>query len=445
MPDKIKRIMVTTPQGTAGTLDKTSRFVFNYTATERTCEVSLGMPIAVESYVDSVLHPVFAMNRPEGYLLERIRNRFGKLMQLDDMRLLALTGANQIGRLRYAEPDAEKTRLSAGIGLSTILENEGSSALFEYLVDTYLTSGISGFQPKVMIPDADKIEPPPTDKKAGKPAGARTTLVVPDLIVKASGEDYPHLAQNEFLCMDAARRAGLSVPDFWLSGSGQLFVMSRFDLADGRQLGFEDMAVLTNRGNDEKYLGSYEQIARVINAYCGEHAPDSCRRFFEYLALSVLVRNGDAHLKNFGLLYEDPHTAPPRLSPLFDVVTTTVYKYQNKYGVELTDRELALKLARSRRVPDRKTLIEFGRNVCGVAKPEDVLQRISDAMADTLHEHGPNIHPELMREMRQEWDGGRLAMASDAVYQQAVRAANAGVPDDIKRMPVPPLPDPLSR
>ncbi|MGH7462611.1 MAG: type II toxin-antitoxin system HipA family toxin, partial [Longimicrobiales bacterium] len=249
------------------------------------------------SYGSTVLHPLFAMNRPEGYLLDRIRNRFGKLMQLDDMRLLALTGANQIGRLRYAVPGADKSRLGAGVGLTTLLENEGSADLFEYLVDTYLQSGISGFQPKVMIPDADKLD---------TPLGERATLIVPDLIVKASGEDYPHLAQNEFLCMEAARRAGLTVPDFWLSQSGKLFVMARFDLPGGQQLGFEDMAVLTNRSNDDKYLGSYEHIAKVINAYCGANAPESCRRFFEYLALTVMVRNGDAHLKNFGLLYEDP-------------------------------------------------------------------------------------------------------------------------------------------
>ncbi|MGH7462610.1 MAG: type II toxin-antitoxin system HipA family toxin, partial [Longimicrobiales bacterium] len=125
-------------------------------------------------------------------------------------------------------------------------------------------------------------------------------------------------------------------------------------------------------------------------------------------------------------------SAPPKLSPLFDVVTTTVYKYQNRYGVELADRELALKLAKTKSYPDRNTLIDFGRNVCGVAKPEEVLHRIGDAMADTLRVHGPNMAPELMQELRREWDGGRLAMAPDHVYQHAV----------IKGMSDP-LPDPL--
>jgi serine/threonine protein kinase HipA of HipAB toxin-antitoxin module len=30
------------------------------------------------------------------------------------------------------------------------------------------------------------------------------------------------------------------------------------------------------------------------------------RRLFEYVAFTVMVRNGDGHLKNFGLLYEHP-------------------------------------------------------------------------------------------------------------------------------------------
>jgi len=422
MNDKLKRLRVTTPQGTSGTIDKESRYIFNYTATERECEVALGMPIRAESYGSTVLHPIFSMNRPEGYLLDRIRHRFGKLVQLDDMRLLALTGQNQIGRLRYDVPGVEDQRHKAStVGLSTILETDASTDLFEYLVDTYLQSGISGIQPKVMIPDADK---------ANTPLVERATFIAPDLIVKASGDEYPYLAQNEFLCMEAARRAGISVPRFWLSQTGTLFVMARFDMVEGRQLGFEDMAVLMNKTAEEKYLGAYEHIAKVINVYCGPNAPESCRRFFDYLALTVMVRNGDAHLKNFGLIYRDPHSSAPELSPLYDVVTTTVYKYQNRYGVELTDRELALKLAKSRRYPDRKTLIEFGNNVCGVANPEQVFERIGDAMSDTLQADVPGIDATLMKALRAEWDGGRLAMAPDHVYRRAAIKDLSGSPPE---------------
>ena len=419
MTDKLKRLRVETAQGVAGMLNKDSRFVFNYETTELPREVGLGMPIREESYANTVLQPLFAMNKPEGYLLDQIRQRVAKFFKLDDMRLLAITGANQIGRLRFYEPETERRKTAAKVALSTVLQSEASAELFEYLVDTYLQSGISGFQPKVMIPDADNEFV----------LDERATIVAPNLIVKASGEDYEHLAQNEFLCMEAARLAGITVPDFWLSDSGQLFVMGRFDLADGAQLGFEDMSVLMNLSADEKYLGSYENVARVINAYCGENAPESAQRFFEYLTLTVMVRNSDAHLKNFGLIYEHPHAGAPKLSPLYDVVTTTYYKYQNKYGVELADREMALKLNKSQSYPSRKELIEFGKSFCSVSKPEIVIERISDAMGKALSDQVDRVHPDLYKGLHKEWDGGRMAMSPDQVFKPKARSSAQDSPE----------------
>jgi serine/threonine-protein kinase HipA len=48
---KIKQLRVATPQGEAGDLHKQARFVFNYTTTERSGEISLTMPLRAESYV----------------------------------------------------------------------------------------------------------------------------------------------------------------------------------------------------------------------------------------------------------------------------------------------------------------------------------------------------------------------------------------------------------
>jgi serine/threonine-protein kinase HipA len=109
---------------------------------------------------------------------------------------------------------------------------------------------------------------------------------VADLIVKSGGPQYPDLAVNEFLCMSAARHAGLAVPEFWLSNDRQLFVMKRFDLTpDGARLGFEDMTVLMGKPADAygryKYEGSYENIARALHLYCGAETPQSLNRLFE--------------------------------------------------------------------------------------------------------------------------------------------------------------------
>jgi Uncharacterized protein related to capsule biosynthesis enzymes len=39
--------------------------------------------------------------------------------------------------------------------------------------------------------------------------------------------------------------------------------------------------------------------------------------------VNILLANGDAHLKNWSLLY--PDKMAPRLSPAYDIVTTSVY------------------------------------------------------------------------------------------------------------------------
>lgn len=400
---KLKTLIVSTPEGDAGQLTRESRYVFNYDAPERAREVSLIMPYRAESYADTALPSVFAMNRPEGYLLDKLRERFGKFMRLDDMRLLAITGENQIGRLRYFVPGKPREAVRAEVGLSTLLTSGASGELFEHLVDLYLSSGISGSQPKVMMPDAD----------ASAPNAEKGTAGIPDLIVKAAGDDYAHLAQNEFLCMAAAREAGISVPDFWLSDDGSLFITRRFDLEGDarRQLGFEDMAVLLGRSAEQKHLGSYERIAEMIGYLCAENRAESLVRFFDYVVLSVMVRNGDAHLKNFGLIYDAPHGRAAALAPLFDVVTTTVYSHIDpQSGRTLTDRTLALKFDKRRTYPDRKTLMTFGRTVCGVAHPDRVIDRIETAMRATLEANGPRMDPEFLRAMRHEWEQGCAAL-----------------------------------
>lgn len=396
---RIERLQVRTPQGVAGDLHHAARYAFNYTATHAAAEVSLGLPLRAESYAHGALLPIFAMNRPEGYLLDRIRARFAKVTRLDDMLLLRLTGQQQIGRLRYDDPQNPVDAAPAPwIGRTDLLREPATAPLFEALVEHYFQSGISGMQPKVLLPDADQVN-----------MADRITVSTPTLIVKASGPDYPDLTQNEYLCMRAAWRAGIEVPNFWLSDDGGLFVMERFDLdVTGQPLGFEDMAVLMGRQAEDKYLGSYENIARMILRLCGEEGIHSTRRLFAYLALSVMVRNGDAHLKNFGLLYSHPADShPPRLAPLYDVVTTSIYAVENPMtGVMQSDQTLALKLNGSRHYPGYQTMLRFGREVCLEPHPEQVIANILDAMHDTLAIDGERVSAELLHRLRQAWGFG---------------------------------------
>ena len=358
--NQIRRLEIITPQGQAGILAKESNFVFNYhQSVPVDAAVSLVMPIRQQSYYSGELMGVFSMNRPEGYLRYLIEERLKRLGAPSDMFLLYLAGSHQIGRLSYALEGKVATK-DQGETLHTLLHSP-SKVLFEHLLDKYaLTSGISGVQPKTLVP-----------LSAGLPA-SHSALPLETVIVKAEGADFSCVARNEYLCLSVAKEAGFHVPDFWLSDDGLLLILSRFDRnSDGTALGFEDMAVLTGRNTARKYEGSYEMIAKAVTIFTGEHSQIELQRLFERVAISCKLKDGDAHLKNVGLLYEHP-LAPRYLAPIYDVVCTNIYP-------EL-DGQLALKLNQRKRFPTDAELITYGvRLGVEASTAQTVLTRIDAA------------------------------------------------------------------
>lgn len=356
-------------------------------------QVSLTMPVRLESWVSRDLHPVFQMNLPEGALLDAIRRAISKLAGDDDLTILRVTGGNQVGRNRFSLPGDQTPGVSeTKESLEDLLSYPGTEELFRDLVTRYaLRSGVSGVQPKVML---DATE--------------RGTATVGGFIVKAWGSDYPQLAANEFFCMTAVRRAGLPVPEFHLSDNGGLFVMKRFDVtSDGTPLGFEDMCSLQAVGTSQKYGSTYERVARSIKDFVSpEYLLKAREQFFMSLVLSCMLRNGDAHLKNFGVLYERPG-AQVQLAPVYDVVTTTAY---------IPKDVPALAMAGTKKWWPRKMLEQFA--IAHLALPIGRVGQIFDEAADAVAETRGMLttylgdHPEFREvgdRMLVVWESGLAA------------------------------------
>jgi len=313
MPDLIS-LAVWATERRAGLLahEMGREYVFAYSPDAETIsQVSLTMPVRLRSWVSRDLHPIFQMNLPEGALLEAIRKAIAKVIGAGDLSILRVTGGNQVGRNRFALPGEEWPSVeNLTESLDELLTYPNTRDLFHELVERYaLRSGISGVQPKVMLE-----------------AKNRATLTSAGYIIKSWGTDYPYLAANEYFCMTAAKKAGLPTPEFFLSDNGGLFILRRFDITpDGIAIGFEDMCCLQALGTAQKYSSSYERVAKSIRDFVsGDRLLAAREQFFASLVLSVVLRNGDAHLKNFGVLYDTPLGAVT-LAPVYDVVTTTVY------------------------------------------------------------------------------------------------------------------------
>lgn len=342
----------------AGLLEKKTQFEFTYHSDARR-PVAVSMPIDNRFYQDGALFPIFEMNIPEGFIRHRITERLRKYIQVDEMLFLALQGNAGIGRISYETQGVEQEEVSAE-NLAEILAWGGSHELFDELVNKYLLqSSISGIQPKVLVPEV-AVET------------AKGALILPSLIVKSGDDEYPGLALNEFICMRLAKACQIETPEFWLSDNQQLFVMRRFDLkADGHCRAMEDMAVLQGKSTNDKYRSSYESISKVIQFYSSDIQADN-ETLFKMLVHSCMVGNGDAHLKNYAMLYDDIEDM--RLSPLYDVVNTQIY---------VSADTLALKLGKSKDFPDRKRIIDFGESM-GVKRCEEMVDEMAQQIRDEL-------------------------------------------------------------
>ena len=169
-----------------------------------------------------------------------------------------------------------------------------------------------------------------------------------DWIIKTPSTRYKNVPLNEYTAMSLAAMAGVDIPKIKLieldkldklppinlPDERQAFAIKRFDRSEDRRIYMEDFAQILVKYPHEKYgAASYEQIGRVVYEYSGNGLADA-QQLARWLLVNILLANGDAHLKNWSLLYQDHIT--PRLAPAYDIVTTSVYiEDERKYALNL--------------------------------------------------------------------------------------------------------------
>jgi serine/threonine-protein kinase HipA len=374
-------------------------------AVESERAVSVTMPARLESWsVPFGLLPIFEMNLPEGVLRERLRLAFAKATgTFDEFDLLSIVGRSQVGRIRYT---GDKEQLQEDVpfqSVSEILERSRGGDLFRYLLEKFASfSGISGVQPKVLVRDETAFAKMKQTERRFSPSYRGATHIVKFW----QPNEYPQLAANEYFCLGAARNCGLDVPTYRLADDGMALVIDRFDLRmDGTYRGFEDFCVLNGRRTDEKYRGSYEtSVMKRFGQFANStHVNEDMEKLFTLIALNCALRNGDAHLKNFGIVYDDVQ-GEAHLAPVYDLVTTSVY---------LPRDSMALTLNGSTKWATAKELQRLGETRMGAtpARVREILERIDAAIAKTARDLQAyiDVHQEFAgigNRMLQQWKEG---------------------------------------
>jgi len=158
-----------------------------------------------------------------------------------------------------------------------------------------------------------------------------------DWIIKTPSTKHKNVPLNEFTAMSLAALVEIEIPDIQLIELNKLdnhpqinlpnetyaFAIKRFDRIGQEHIHMEDFAQILVKYPHEKYnSANYEQIGRILYEYTGDGLAN-VQQFARRLLVNILLANGDAHLKNWSLLYSDKFT--PELSPAYDIVTTRVY------------------------------------------------------------------------------------------------------------------------
>lgn len=351
--------------------------------------VSLTMPVRAESYRwgRGELHPFFQMNLPEGTKKELVQKKLGSLAPVTDFGLLALTGQRTIGRVRCVPQGKPLQTDLDDLQVTTLLASPNAHDLLMKHLEKGIAEGVSGVMPKRLLIDKN---PTATD----------------EYIVKAGRPEFPGLAINEYLCLSAARRCGLNVPEVALSADGYVLAIRRFDrTADGGEHAVEDFCSLQGLGSESKYSGSLENIAARLKEYVpSEQFEINAIRLFKLLLLNYAIHNADAHMKNFALIYTTPDDV--ELAPVYDILTVTAY---TEYAKDIP----GLTLAGKKVWACGKSLHKFASqrlNLAGVIIAEAVTSVISSLQAtvteiQSFAEKFPYFR-ETAKRMVDEWEKG---------------------------------------
>lgn len=275
-----------------------------------------------------VLPRWFSHLLPEG-ILRRTAARAAGIHADREFDLIAALGADDLpGAVRIVAADRSGTEH----GLSS--ESEGARDF----QDGPLKFSLAGLQMKFSVRNSDRGLTVPVSGAAGD-----VILKLPD-----ARPDFGGVPTAEYAAMMLAMRAGIAVAEVTLVDARSIagleewtskfaepsLAVARFDRASGGRVHVEELAQVMNvpvaRAEAKYRFTNFESVAVTLDELAGQFAVE---QVIDRIVLNVLVGNGDAHLKNWAVVYGDAQT--PALSPAYDIVPTVLYVPNDDLGLNL--------------------------------------------------------------------------------------------------------------
>lgn len=309
------------------------------------------------------LPPFFSNLLPEGKLRDYVSHLAG-VRREREFFLLGFLGLDLPGAVQVVESDPVQLDLP---------EDNDAEAHDQVAGEKQMKFSLAGVQLKLSALREGRGLTIPVEGRGG------------NWIVKLPDPRFPRVPRTEWSTMHWAQRAGLPVPrielvslsdihglpdDAYTGKEDKAYAIERFDRSKRGRIHTEDFAQVLGVRPAAKYENAnYETIARNVLAIAGVEA---FLRFVRQLVFVILSGNGDAHLKNWSLIYRDGVRAD--LAPPYDLVSTILYNPKDTLGLNLAKNKAF----------ERVTIADFERLAQKIgADPKVVTGAASDAATMT--------------------------------------------------------------
>ncbi len=285
--------------------------------------ISFAMPVRREAFSEEALVPFFSNLLPD----EGVRVRIAEILGLspeNTFGLLQAIGEDCAGAVALFAPGRRPAE--QGSPLYRALSDEEADGILTHLAERPLSIGTKDF----------RISGAGAQDKLVACVDEKGRILLPlngtpsTHIIKPGIERFPESIFNEYFCMTLAKACGLRVAKCNILEIKDIhyYVVERYDRekVNGawRRLHQEDFCQLLGVDPKLKYeseggpglLKCFELLRRM------ELAAADTIAFLDQVIFCFLIGNGDAHAKNFSVVYRDGRA---ELAPAYDLLSTAVY------------------------------------------------------------------------------------------------------------------------
>ena len=304
--------------------------------------ISLSLPLSKKDFDADATKTFFDGLLPEGFTRQCVADSIHASSD-DYISILRELGSECLGAIQII--DEEKSSVKTGYTPLTIeeikeLAKEGAGKSAEIVVKSHLS--LTGASGKVGL-YYDEFS-----GKWYKPQGSAPSTH----IVKQSHVRYKNIVLNEQLCLLAAQKLGIEIPESFIlqvqdgkvNDEDVLFATRRFDrnfdndsrIFDGIKTPYrlhqEDFAQALGIKSSDKYEkagmvgtpGYLKRMFDLLQKHSSNPIEDTLK-LWRRAVYNCIIGNTDNHIKNSSLIYSKDLSSI-RLAPFYDVICTKLYE-----------------------------------------------------------------------------------------------------------------------